>query len=57
MQTADRPLLSPSAVAERLALSRSTVYKLLEAGALPARKVGGQWRTDPDELNRWLARR
>lgn len=31
-------------VAHYLKLAKSTVYKLVQNGTLPARKVGGTWR-------------
>jgi excisionase family DNA binding protein len=57
LQTMDaRPLLTPLEVADRLAMSRATVYRLCEAEVIPAKRIGGQWRIDGDELDRWLAR-
>jgi excisionase family DNA binding protein len=48
-------MLTPPEVAARLSVSRSTLYRLLEAGLLPgAVRVGGQWRVDTDELEHWL---
>jgi excisionase family DNA binding protein len=57
LQTVDRPLLTPLDLAARLALSRPTIYRLCEDGTIPAMKIGGSWRVDPDEFDRWLARR
>jgi excisionase family DNA binding protein len=54
-RTNARPLLTPVEVAARLTLSRSTIYRLAEAGLLPAKRIGGQWRVDPSELEGWLA--
>jgi excisionase family DNA binding protein len=51
-----RPLMTPLDVSARLAVTRNTTYKLLETGELPAKRIGGQWRIDPDEFERWLAR-
>ena len=36
--------LSPSEVAQRLGTSTRTVQRWIEAGRLPARRVGGRWR-------------
>lgn len=37
-------VLRPSDVSELLDLHSNTVYRLLQSGKLPARKVGGSWR-------------
>lgn len=37
-------VLRPSDVSELLDLHPNTVYRLLQSGKLPARKVGGSWR-------------
>ena len=50
----DRPLLSVRDVAARLAVSELTVRRLIEAGSLPAVRVGRQLRIDPDELEAFL---
>jgi excisionase family DNA binding protein len=44
-------------LAEYLAVSHSTIYKLLRKGHLPFLKVGGQYRFDKDEIDRWIANR
>ena len=58
MPTIDtRPLLTLLDVAARLNVTRNTVYALIEDGVLPVKRIGGQWRIDPDEFEFWLARR
>jgi excisionase family DNA binding protein len=37
-----------------LKIPRSTLYKLLQEGRLPARKVGRHWRFMKSELDEWL---
>ena len=37
-----------------LKVSRATLYRLLQAGQVPASKVGGQWRFRTERLNSWL---
>lgn len=37
-----------------LKVPRSTLYKLLQEGRLPARKVGRHWRFVKSELDDWL---
>lgn len=48
-------LLSPATAAERLAVSRRTIYRALPE-ELPARKVRGVWRIRPEDLDRWARR-
>lgn len=50
-------LLSKQEAADQLGLCRATVHKLIKTEELPARRVGGQIRIDPDELRQWLATR
>lgn len=47
-------LLNPKQVAEYLQLSQRTIYRLLERGAIPAVKVGGQWRFRQAAVDAWL---
>ena len=47
-------LLTLKQVADRLQLSERTLYRLLERGELPGRKVGGQWRFRMSEVDYWL---
>jgi len=44
-------------VAERLRLHVETVYRLIHNGALPALKVGRQWRFAEADLQRWMCDR
>ena len=46
-------LLTPAAVADVLAVSSRTVRRMLDAGDLPALRVGKLWRVDPDRLAEW----
>ena len=53
--TADaRPLLSPREVAELAGVSRKTIYREVQRGALTAKHAGHQLRIDRDDLARWL---
>lgn len=47
-------MMSPAQVAGQLGVARSTVYELIERGDLPASRVGGQWRTSPQQLDAYL---
>jgi putative molybdopterin biosynthesis protein len=53
---ADTVLLSPADVARLANVSRETVYREIERGALPARHVGRQLRIDPVDFRHYLSR-
>ncbi|MFN8455878.1 MAG: helix-turn-helix domain-containing protein [Anaerolineae bacterium] len=40
-----------------LHVDRSTIYRMAEAGQLPALKVGKQWRFPSDRIDQWLQNR
>ena len=50
-------MLTAKELEEILQVDRSTVYRMAEAGRLPAMKVGKQWRFPADELDSWFATR
>jgi len=39
---------------EMLHVDRSTIYRMAEAGRLPAMKIGKQWRFPVDQINSWM---
>ena len=45
-----RAMLRPLEVADLLDLHPNTIYRLLQSGKLPARKVGGSWRIYKKDL-------
>jgi excisionase family DNA binding protein len=47
-------ILNVHGIAALLAVSTDTVYELLQAGELPGRKVGREWRTTRNAVMRWL---
>jgi excisionase family DNA binding protein len=47
-------LMTLEEVAAYLRLSKDTVYRMAKAGAVPACKVGNQWRFRPVEVEAWL---
>jgi excisionase family DNA binding protein len=47
-------LLSVAETAAKLNVSEKTVRRLIATGHLPALRVAGVVRVDPDELQRWL---
>jgi excisionase family DNA binding protein len=49
-------MLTSKDLQELLQVDRSTIYRMAEAGALPAVKVGRQWRFPEVAIRSWLAR-
>ncbi len=47
-------MLTAKEVQELLQVDRSTVYRMAEAGKLPAIKVGKQWRFPAAQINDWF---
>ncbi len=37
-----------------LKIPRSTIYKLVRGGKIPAHKIGRQWRFNRAAIDRWL---
>ncbi len=50
------PLLRPEEVAEALAVSKVTVYRLARSGELASVRIRGQFRFRPEALEDYLAR-
>jgi excisionase family DNA binding protein len=50
------PLLTVSDLCGYLKLNRSAVYRLIKSGKLRGFRVGGDWRVDRDEIERWRAK-
>lgn len=49
-------LLTTQQVQNLLKVDRTTIYRMVESGKLPAVRVGKQWRFDPYQIERWLGR-
>ncbi len=49
-------VLTIDELAEYLKISKSTLYKLAQVGAVPGQKVGRHWRFHRDAVDRWLMR-
>jgi excisionase family DNA binding protein len=47
------PLLTVKELCNYLKVNRSTVYRLLKTGQLPAVRVGSDWRFNVEEIDRW----
>lgn len=41
-------------LAEYLKMGRTKLYRLTQAGEIPASKVGTQWRFDREEIDDWM---
>ncbi len=49
-------LMTIEEVASYLRLSKDTVYRMAQAGKIPASKVGQQWRFRREDVDEWLER-
>ena len=47
-------ILTLSEVAQLLKVAEKTVYSMAQKNQLPAFKVGGQWRFQRVDLDRWI---
>lgn len=47
-------ILTIDELAEYLKISKSTLYKLAQAGKIPVQKVGRHWRFHKDAVDQWL---
>ena len=47
-------ILTLPEVAKLLKVADKTVYTMAQRGALPAFKVGGQWRFKRDDIDAWI---
>ncbi len=53
----DRKFLTVNEVADILRVSKLTIWRYIEAGKLPAYKVGRDWRVDESEFEKFLQTR
>jgi excisionase family DNA binding protein len=56
MSNNERMVLRPAEAAEALGVSRSKVYELIAAGAIPSVRVGGCIRVPLAALREWIDR-
>lgn len=49
-----KQLLKVDEVSKYLNMHKITIYKMIQAGTIPAFKVGGQWRFKKEILDKWL---
>lgn len=56
MKEAHGAVFTIDELAKYLKVSKSTLYKLCQAGKVPGRKVGRHWRFHRDTIDDWLRR-
>ena len=49
-----RKLMTLPEVAEHLRIGQRTAYAWAKSGKLPGFKVGGTWRFDREDIDRWV---
>lgn len=52
----EQGLLRTRDVAKRLSVSMRQVRDLAQEGQIPALRIGGEWRFEPEALEQWLAK-
>jgi len=50
----DNEIMTIQEVSQYLKMNERTVYKLIQAGQIPAAKLGKQYRLNKDKINEWL---
>ena len=55
MADSESEILTLEEVAAYLKAGKRTVYRLAQAGSIPAFKLGGSWRFRRAELDEWIA--
>ena len=50
----NKEVLNPQEAAEYIRISKTTLYKLLRTGEIPATKFGNQWRISKTVLDEFL---
>lgn len=49
-----KTLVTAAELADRLSVTRRTVYRMIHKGLIPRNRVGGQWRFDLNEVLKTL---
>jgi excisionase family DNA binding protein len=49
-------ILTVGEVASYLRVSEATIYRMAQAGKIPARRVGRSWRFSSDQIREWFRR-
>ena len=50
----DKEILDVEGAADVLGVSKTTIYKLARDGAIPATRVGREWRFSRNNLVKWI---
>ena len=50
-------ILNVDELADYLKIPRSTIYKLVREGKIPAQKIGRHWRFRKETIDHWLGER
>jgi len=48
-------VLTVTELSDYLHVHRSTIYRLLKQGELPAFRIGSDWRFNVEEIDKWRA--
>jgi len=48
------PVLTIDEISDYLKIPKSTVYKLVREGKIPANKIGRHWRFSKEAIDQWL---
>lgn len=40
-----------------LHIGKTTAYRLIQSGQLPAQKIGGKWQVRPDDFKKYLEKK
>jgi len=49
-----REILTVKDLSEYLRCHQSTIYRLVQTREIPAFRLGGSWRFNIDQINRWM---
>lgn len=49
-----RRVIDIDELAAQLKVHKSTIYRMLKQGGVPAFKVGSDWRFDAEAIDRWI---
>jgi excisionase family DNA binding protein len=50
-------ILTVDEIADYLKIPRSTIYKLVREGKIPAQKIGRHWRFRKEAIDHWLEKK
>ena len=48
-------ILTVDEISDYLKIPRSTIYKLVREGKIPAQKIGRHWRFRKETIDRWIS--